>query len=107
MKRRERRKLAMKRIVSKIMVAFTGLALIASVGCATQQGARGAAVGTAVGGASGALIDRQNPWRGAVFGGGLGAILGGSLGEMAGSQSAHPSRYAYPDRYDNRNRYYR
>jgi len=97
----------MKRIISKIMVACTGLALIVSVGCATQQGARGAAVGTAVGGVSGALIDRQNPWRGAVIGGGLGAVLGGSLGEIAGSQSAPPPRQAYPDRYDNRYRYYR
>jgi hypothetical protein len=99
----------MKNSMPKIMIAILGLALITSAGCATYQGAQGAALGTAVGGVSGALIDHHNPWRGALIGGGLGAVLGGGLGEIS-AQSAPPPpppRYNYPDRYDYRYRYYR
>jgi hypothetical protein len=101
----ERRMLTMKNPLLKISVLALGLLSLIVSGCATYQGTQGAALGTAVGGVSGALIDHHNPWRGAVIGGGLGAILGGGLGEIAGSQSAPPPRYAYPDRYDYRYRY--
>lgn len=59
--------------------------LLFASGCATQQGAQGAGLGAVVGGVSGALIDKGNPWRGAAIGGGLGAVFGGGLGEIAGS----------------------
>jgi len=36
-----------------------------------------------VGAAAGALIDKENRWRGAVIGGALGAILGGTITEIA------------------------
>jgi hypothetical protein len=67
-----------------LVLMMTGFLLFSS-GCATQQGAQGAGLGAVVGGVSGALIDKGNPWRGAAIGGGLGAVFGGGLGEIAGS----------------------
>lgn len=70
--------------------------LLFSSGCATQQGAQGAGLGAVVGGVSGALIDKGNPWRGAAIGGGLGAVFGGGLGEIAGSsQNVNPPPQGY------------
>jgi hypothetical protein len=96
----------MRNTFLKISVVTLSLFAIIFAGCATYQGAQGAAVGTVLGGTSGALIDRSNPWRGAVIGGGVGAVVGGTLGEIAGSQAPPPSpRSYYPDRYGYR--YYR
>ena len=97
----------MKNPIPELVLLVLGLILILAAGCATYQGAQGAAVGTALGGVSGALIDHRNPWRGAVIGGGIGAIVGGTLGEIAGSQPPPPPppRNYYPDRYGYR--YYR
>jgi hypothetical protein len=94
----------MRHTILKISILALGLLTLIFAGCATYQGAQGAAVGTVLGGASGALIDRSNPWRGAVIGGGIGAVVGGTMGEIAGSQ-APPSQSYYPDRYGHR--YYR
>jgi hypothetical protein len=96
----------MRHTFLKISVLALGLSAIIFTGCATHQGAQGAAVGTVLGGASGALIDRSNPWRGAVIGGGVGAVVGGALGEASAYQAPR-SRSYYPDRYDSRYRYYR
>jgi hypothetical protein len=44
---------------------------------------QGAGVGAAGGAIAGALIDKNNRWRGAVIGGVLGAVLGGTITEIA------------------------
>ena len=57
------------------------LALLSSLlGCATtkSQYDRAAVLGTA-GAAAGALLDKKNPWRGAVVGGTIGAAAGWGL----------------------------
>jgi hypothetical protein len=74
--------------LSGVGLMLVGLMLLTS-GCATPQGVAGAGVGAVVGGVSGALIDRGNPGRGAVIGGGLGAILGGGLGDIAGTSHGY------------------
>lgn len=71
-----------------VALVMTGLLLFSS-GCSTPQGAQGAGLGAVVGGVSGALIDKGNPWRGAAIGGGLGAVFGGGLGEIAGSSQSY------------------
>ncbi|MBI5584509.1 MAG: hypothetical protein HY892_11865 [Deltaproteobacteria bacterium] len=81
--------------VGLVLMSF----LLFASGCATQQGAQGAGLGAIVGGVSGALIDRGNPFRGAAIGGGLGAVLGGGLGEIAGSSQNYnppPQQGYYP-----------
>ncbi len=79
----------MRRMISLIVgVSFIGTVLAA---CAVQpqpvvttpRTYEGAGVGAAVGAGAGALIDKNNRWRGAVIGGALGAILGGTLTEIS------------------------
>jgi hypothetical protein len=50
--------------------------------CATYH-YEGAAVGGAVGGTAGALLDNSNPWRGGVIGAALGALFGATITEVA------------------------
>jgi len=47
--------------------------------CATQQSRQGANIGAITGATAGALLDSDNPWRGAVIGGSLGTVFGGAL----------------------------
>lgn len=53
-------------------------------GCATMSpGTKtGAGVGGVLGGVTGALIDKDNPWRGGIIGAAAGAIIGGTIGSM-------------------------
>ena len=67
---------------SGILFFFLCILLVSS--CATsQQTYQGAAGGGALGAAAGALIDKDNSWRGAVIGGALGATLGATLTEIS------------------------
>ncbi len=76
-------------------------------GCATQQGRQGANIGALTGATAGALLDSDNPWRGAVIGGSMGAVFGGALTDQ-------PSYYGYqntpvnnaPPNYYNQQYYY-
>jgi hypothetical protein len=65
------------------------LALSLLAACAAQQPIvttprtyQGAGVGAAVGAGAGALIDKDNRWRGAALGAALGGVLGGTLTEI-------------------------
>jgi hypothetical protein len=59
----------------------------------TPRTYQGAGAGAVVGAGAGALIDRDNRWRGAALGAALGGILGGSLTEIS-SRAARESAYA-------------
>ena len=67
----------------------TVLAVSTLVACAAQpvvttpRTYQGAGVGAAVGAGAGALIDKDNRWRGAALGAALGGVLGGSLTEIS------------------------
>ena len=67
------------------MSAWPGLVLGLSVlaGCAgpsvaPRSGIQVAQAGSAAGGGAGALVDRENRWRGAAHGAPLGGVLGGA-----------------------------
>ena len=52
-------------------------------GCASERVIQGAAIGGAVGAGAGALIDKDNAWRGAAIGSAMGGVLGGGVMEIA------------------------
>lgn len=66
-------------------LTLIGLAAVLHLtGCATTPYPyQGGTVGAAVGAAAGALIDKENRWRGAVIGGALGSALGALTTEIA------------------------
>ncbi|MCC6145412.1 MAG: OmpA family protein [Candidatus Hydrogenedentes bacterium] len=74
------------RIYTGILALATSVALTASVlGCATageHRTATGAVTGAAIGGGAGALIDKDNPFRGALIGAAAGTLVGGGIGHM-------------------------
>ena len=72
------------------VVMLTVLAGCAEPIVTTPRTYQGAGVGAAVGAGAGALIDKDNRWRGAVLGAALGGVLGGSLTEIS-SRAARES----------------
>ena len=69
----------------KTMVIFLiGLSTLVWIsGCTTERAYQGAAIGGAVGAGAGALIDKDNAWRGAAIGAALGGVLGGGVTEIS------------------------
>ncbi len=65
--------------ISLIMV----MAMLALTAGCTQYHAQGTGIGGAFGGAAGAMLDRRNPWRGAVIGATLGALAGATLTDVS------------------------
>ena len=78
--------------------------LLTSCSQHTQQGA---GIGAAVGAAAGALIDDDNPWRGAVIGGALGAAFGGTLAEISNKAANEAVEEGRPVRYESEDGYRR
>ncbi len=76
-----------KSTITILLVSVFLLFLISA--CATHH-YEGAAVGGAVGGVAGALLDDSNPWRGGVIGAALGALFGATISDISvrGSQEA-------------------
>jgi outer membrane lipoprotein SlyB len=73
---------------SLILFGVFSLGFVSSCGqVTTQRTYEGAGVGAAGGAIAGALIDKDNRWRGAVIGGVLGAIIGGTITEIAARAS--------------------
>ncbi len=65
-------------------LAVFSTAILFSCGQATSEKTyQGATVGALGGAVAGALIDKNNRWRGAVIGGVLGAAIGGTITEIA------------------------
>ncbi len=72
--------------------------LVFSVGC-TQHHTRGSGLGAAIGGTAGALLDKDNAWRGGVIGAVLGAIAGASIVEISTQASRDAVRENRPVEY--------
>jgi uncharacterized membrane protein len=83
-------------------LAFTALGCGgANVPSPSNTAYKGGAVGAAVGGAAGALLDEDNRWRGGVIGGALGAVLGGAMGEISNSAAQQAAYQRQPVAYTN------
>jgi hypothetical protein len=67
-----------------IIIGVVVIAVLLS-GCATTSTntKQGAGVGAVIGGVAGALIDKDNPWRGGVVGAFAGALIGGAVGSIS------------------------
>ncbi|MCS6999050.1 MAG: glycine zipper 2TM domain-containing protein [Aquificaceae bacterium] len=87
----------------KAFLLFTvfGVGIIFSCGqVTTQRTYEGATVGAIGGAIAGALIDRDNRWRGAVIGGALGAVIGGTITEIASRASREAAVQNRPVQYE-------
>ncbi|MCS7196870.1 MAG: glycine zipper 2TM domain-containing protein [Aquificaceae bacterium] len=87
----------------KAFLLFTvfGAGIIFSCGqVTTQRTYEGATVGAIGGAIAGALIDRDNRWRGAVIGGALGAVIGGTITEIASRASREAAVQNRPVQYE-------
>jgi len=73
----------MKKIIILVILSLLGLTFQRCATTPENASSQGAGLGAAVGAAAGALLDKKNPWRGAVIGGAAGAILGGGIVEIS------------------------
>ncbi|PMP66534.1 MAG: hypothetical protein C0190_05530 [Thermodesulfobacterium geofontis] len=75
------KELFLKRWFSFLIIIFFSFTIFS--GCMPETGEKtkeGAAIGAVAGAALGALIDKNNRWRGAVIGAAAGALVGGTAG---------------------------
>lgn len=89
-------------------VALTVAAMVLIVvltACTSERSYQGAAVGGGIGAVAGALLDRNNGWRGAVLGGTLGALMGGTLTEIASRASEEAAQKNQPVVYQSQDGY--
>ncbi|MFN3598604.1 MAG: glycine zipper 2TM domain-containing protein [Aquificaceae bacterium] len=83
-----------------VLLAIFGTGFVFSCGqVTTQRTYEGATVGALGGAVAGALIDKNNRWRGAVIGGVLGAIIGGTITEIASRASKEAAMANKPVEY--------
>lgn len=78
------------------------LITIAIISC-KQYHYEGAAVGAAIGGVSGALIDKNNHWRGGLIGAGIGSIAGATISEISAKATKDVVSHNYPVEYRTNN----
>jgi surface antigen len=85
----------------KIMAIFLiGLSTLVWIsGCTTERSYQGAAIGGAVGAGAGALLDKDNAWRGAAIGAALGGVLGGGVTEISTRAAREAARENRPVAY--------
>ncbi len=79
-----------KNIIAVLMVfVLLSVTTVSLSGCAAHH-YEGAGAGAVIGGIAGALLDRQNPWRGGVIGAALGGVAGATLTDISvrGSREA-------------------
>lgn len=82
-----------------LLAVFSAGLLFSCGQVTTQRTYEGATVGAIGGAIAGALIDRNNRWRGAVVGGALGALIGGTITEIASRASREAAMQNRPVEY--------
>jgi hypothetical protein len=81
-------------------ICLIGLSTLVWIsGCTTERSYQGAAIGGAVGAGAGALIDKDNAWRGAAIGAALGGVLGGGVTEISTRAAREAARENRPVSY--------
>ncbi len=99
----------MRRKALVLLTVFSAGFLFSCGQVTTQRTYEGATVGAVGGAIAGALIDRNNRWRGAVIGGALGAVIGGTITEIAARAGREAAMQNKPVEYkseDGRERVY-
>jgi len=96
-----------KHFFSIVLPFITLLFFTPFITSCSQHTQQGAGIGAAVGAAAGALIDDDNPWRGAVIGGALGAAFGGTLAEISNKAANEAVEEGRPVRYESEDGYSR
>jgi outer membrane protein OmpA-like peptidoglycan-associated protein len=79
----------MKRDYRTTCWVMLAVSIIAFTGCQTaneHRTATGGIAGAALGGGAGALIDKSNPYRGALIGAAVGSLVGGGIGHVLQKQ---------------------
>jgi len=74
-------KLLWKRLIGLLVIVIFSFTIF--TGCVPETGEKtkeGAAIGAVAGAALGALMDKNNRWRGAVIGAAVGTLIGGTAG---------------------------
>lgn len=94
-----------KHIALTVAVLFLGLMLSSCV--TSERTYQGAGAGGAIGAAAGALIDKNNRWRGALLGGALGGLLGGTVTEISSRASREAAQEGRPVTYQSDDGYQR
>ncbi len=89
----------MRRKALVLLSVFSAGFLFSCGQVTTQRTYEGATVGAVGGAIAGALIDRNNRWRGAVIGGALGAVIGGTITEIAARASREAAAQNKPVEY--------
>ncbi|MGH7322794.1 MAG: YMGG-like glycine zipper-containing protein [Candidatus Rokuibacteriota bacterium] len=88
---------------SMLVVAFVTTLLAACVvqqpPVTTPRTYQGAGAGAVLGGGAGALIDKDNRWRGAIIGAALGGLVGGTLTEISSRAARDAVSYNQPVAY--------
>lgn len=80
---------------TKILLIIMIVALLLPMqGCQSSAGT-GTLVGAGVGAGAGALIDRKNPWRGALIGGAIGGVVGYAIGNEIDKQKRETAYVAH------------
>jgi hypothetical protein len=79
----------MKKLVTilwaRVLVLLMLGVFMTTTGCATlqQHHHEGAGMGAVIGGVAGALLDKENPWRGGVIGATIGGVAGATLADIS------------------------
>jgi hypothetical protein len=88
----------MKKILYNLSL---GLLMIMLISCAptSRYTYYGAGAGALLGGVTGALLDRHNPWRGGLIGGTLGVVAGATLTEISARAAREAAIHNEPVEY--------
>jgi len=83
--------------MKKLLAFLIGTGLLVS--SCTKQAYEGAVVGGAAGSAVGAILDEENPWRGAFIGGVIGAVVTGTIVDISTRAVQESVYYGRPIEY--------
>jgi hypothetical protein len=85
----QRRKMRVLMVLAVLAVLVSGCT---SYNSATPRTQSGAGIGAIVGGLGGLIVDRHNPWRGAIIGAAAGAVVGAVVGNIEDTAAQEAAR---------------
>ena len=91
-----------KNIIAVLLVFMLLSVTTVSLSGCTVHHYEGAGAGAVIGGIAGALLDRENPWRGGVIGAALGGVAGATLTDISARGSREAALSGRPVEYRTR-----